>query len=149
MSKSLFEHLTDLYTVKSPKHFDELEQSDQKGYNVYMLNRFISMNYDYIEVVNIFQQYWETTGQREHFLFFQDLLPRKKVFSKYVKKTKKEEYEDWLVELIMKNKEISQFQAIDYLRIYYQTCEGRENLKIICESYGIDNKRLKKAGLIT
>ena len=38
-------------------------------------------------------------------------------------------------------------EALDYLEILYATREGRENIKYICEKYGIEKKQITKLKL--
>jgi hypothetical protein len=36
---------------------------------------------------------------------------------------------------------------MDYIEILYSSREGRENIKFICEKYGIDSKQITKLKL--
>ena len=38
-------------------------------------------------------------------------------------------------------------EAEDYCEILYATKEGRENIKYICEKYGVDKKQITKLKL--
>lgn len=146
--KTLFDHLNHIFEKQSIDYFDNLDESDRKTYNIYMVNRFISMNADYLPVVNELQQYWGQIGPRESYLFFSQALPKKKQFNKYIKSSAEhEEYEPWLLELIANHYSVSLSEAEDYLRIYYSTANNREELKELVLGYGIDEKKRKKARL--
>ena len=52
---TLFDHLANITWKKKP--WSELSESDQKSFTPYLINRWLSMNPDYIEIVDMFQQY--------------------------------------------------------------------------------------------
>lgn len=145
--KTLFEHLNAIYQNQRVDYYDSLDDSDKKSFNVYMINRFISMNSNFLPVVNEIQQYWGCIKAREVYLFYSQLLPKGKQFNKYIKASNEEEYDDWVVNLVKKHYSISEKEATDYLRIYYSTHNNKADLRELLESYGSDSKKLKKAGL--
>lgn len=148
MTKTLFDHLNAIYQDQRIDYYDLLDESDRKTFNIYMINRFISMNPDYIPVVNEIQQYWENIKSREVYLFYSQLLPKKKQFNKYIKSsTESPEYEDWVIDILKLHFQVSKFEALDYLRIYYLSPSHKEQLKELLESYGVDPKLIKKAKL--
>jgi hypothetical protein len=73
----LFEHINNVRTKKIP--WNKLSNADQKSWSSYMVNRFISMNPDYIDLVNQLQKYTivmlhDGVTQR----FYCDVLPNDK-----------------------------------------------------------------------
>jgi hypothetical protein len=66
---------------------------------------------------------------------------------KYIKGKKTNKYESWLVDLIKQDFNSSIREAEDYCEILYSTKEGRENIKYLCEKYGIDKKQITKLKL--
>ena len=58
-----------------------------------------------------------------------------------------DKYEEFLIELVKKDFAVSEIQANEYIEILYSTREGRENIKYICEKYGIDKKQITKLKL--
>lgn len=148
MSKTLFEHLNAIYEKQDKNYWNDLEDADRKSFSVYMVNRFISMNSDYLPVVNEIQQYWGQVGPREVYLFYSQLLPKKRQFNKYIKGSKDSfQYEDWVRERIAQHYQVSETEAENYLRILYLSTEGKTYLRELLEGYGADVKSLKKAGL--
>lgn len=144
-AKSLFDHINAIYT--SPHNYwSTLTESDKKSFSSFMVNRFLSMSTDYLELVNLYQTYYipELTDDKATWLFYSYAIPKKKQFHKYIKKTKDEEYEPWLIELLVKHFQVSTRQAEDYLEIYYSTKENKEELKLLCEMYGVLPKLIKK-----
>lgn len=144
--KELFDFLNGIYTDQTSEFFDNLTPSEQKKYKYarYMIHRFLSMNVNYSQVVNVLQRF-SSIPDRAHYLFLANMLPRGKQYNKYVKGSKDEKYEKWLVELVAKHYHISTTEAVQYLEIYYTHDKG--GLKALCQLYGVDPKQLKKAKL--
>ena len=57
--KGLFDHIKQITMFQNPKYWDTLNDGDKKTWNNYMVHRFLSMNPDWIELVNGIQQYWK------------------------------------------------------------------------------------------
>ena len=74
-------------------------------------------------------------------------MTKKKTFLRYIKGKKKTKYEDWVVEIMCKEFEISKNEAEDYLEILYLSSEGKLELKNIIEKYGVEPKLIKKLKL--
>lgn len=144
--KELFDFLNGIYTDQTSEFFDNLTPSEQKKYKYarYMIHRFLSMNVNYSQVVNVLQRF-SSIPDRAHYLFLANMLPRGKQYNKYVKGSKDEKYEKWLVELVAKHYHISTTEAVQYLEIYYT--HDKSGLKALCQLYGVDPKQLKKAKL--
>lgn len=142
--KSLFDHLQAIYVDQSVHYWDDLSVENKKTYSVFMINRFISMNMDYIEVVNEFQKYWGIVGDRESYLFYSQLLPYGKQWNRYIKGKKERKYEEWVIRLLAHHFEVSQRDVSDYLDLMFATKEGRSALKEILEMYGSDPRKVKK-----
>lgn len=142
-TKSLFDHINHIYEQQSRNYFDNLTDGDKKSYSAYMVNRFLSMNIHQLPLVNEIQKY--SLPAEAHYLFYATTVARGRQFNKYIKSKAEEKYEKWLVELLAKHYGVSQAEAIFYLDIYYD--KGTDELRQICESYGIDKKQLKQVKL--
>lgn len=142
--RSLFDHLQAVYTDQSVDYWDNLSREDQKTYSVFMINRFISMNMNFVDVVNTFQQYWGGVTDRESYLFYSQFLPKGKQWNKYISGKKGKKHEDWVIALIAKHFEVSKYEAADYVDLYMKTAEGRAALKEIFEAYGTEPRMIKK-----
>ncbi len=142
----LFEFLAGITTDQSIGYFDNLTEAEKKKYKTsrYMIHRFLSMNSNYLPVVDELQTH---TGipDRCHYLFLTNILPRGRQFNKYIKGDKEEKYEKWLVDLVAKHFQVSTVEAIQYIEIYYLI--DKSGLRKLCEKYGIDSKTLKKVKL--
>lgn len=142
---SLFDHLNAIYTNQAIDYWDTLSVENRKSYNVYMINRFISMNLDQLEVVNMFQQFWGEVGPRESYLFYSQFIPYGRQFNKYIKAPKEGKLQEWVVELVARYYKVSMSDATDYTELMLATAEGKEALQEILEAFGTDPKKVKRA----
>ena len=59
------------------KNWDEYTEDEQKKFSPFIINRWLSMDKDFIEIVNIFQKYAiGTLEPREVYKWYCDILPR-------------------------------------------------------------------------
>lgn len=142
--KTLFNHLNAIYTDQSVDYYDSLSVEDRKTYSTYMVNRLVSMNMDFIEIVNEFQKCWGVVKDRESYLFYSQCLPQGKQWNKYIKPKLERKHEEWVVKLVALHFEVSQIEAIDYIDLFMATTEGKARLKEIFETYGIEPRKIKK-----
>jgi len=142
-SKGLFDHLNAIYADQRVKYWDELNDKEKRAYSVFLINRFISMNPDYVEVVNLFQRYAGVVKPRDSYLFYSNLLPKKRQYNKYIKPKPKNN--SWVVETVAKHFEVSQDEASQYIQIYKQTDKGKQELKKLLSLYGKDSRNINKA----
>ena len=141
--KTLFDHIEAIYSNQKRNYFSTLSDGDKKTYNTYMVNKFLSMNVHQLPLVNEVQKY--QLSPETQYLFYASVLPKGKQFNKFVKAAKEQKFEPWLVDLIRKVFEVSGQQAEEYLTLYY--AKYPEQLRRVCEDYGVDPKLIKKAKL--
>tara|TARA_Y100001963_G_scaffold81490_1_gene113007 strand:- start:402 stop:851 length:450 start_codon:yes stop_codon:yes gene_type:complete len=128
--------------------WDTFSEVDQKKFSPFIINRWLSMDMDYIGIVNDFQKYSiGLLSTREVYKWYCDVLPKQKRFNKYIKGKKEGKYQDWLVDLICKYLEISKKECVDYLDLMYLYESGKKELKSILQKYGIEPKLIKKLKL--
>lgn len=145
--KKLFDHLNAITTEQDPNYFDKLSEEDLKSWSNFMVNRFLSMKPEWVELIATLLPLSQTLSPKEMYKLYISVIPKGKYFLKYIKGKSEEKYEEFLVELIKKEFLVSEAQAIEYIEILYSTREGRENIKYICEKYGIDKKQITKLKL--
>jgi len=80
----LFDYLTAMTVKKEDLDFDNEEV--RKGYQPYMINRFVSMSEVFIHIVNEVNRY--DLPKSAHYAYFSSFLPKRKQFFKYIKKKK-------------------------------------------------------------
>jgi hypothetical protein len=140
-SKTLFDHLNNIYSVQDKDYFNKLSDGDKKSWSNYMINRFISMTYDYIEYIDYIQKYSPSLSPELYYKLLINIFPKKKVFSKYIKSVKDDSFDEEHVNIISKHYEISKKEAKEYMLIL-----NEEQLYDILNLYGIykEIKSLKK-----
>jgi hypothetical protein len=122
---NIFDHIKNITTNKGPYLGDE-------GWNNWMINRYLSMDPDYCEVVNLVQKNtWQMKGEYLYNLY-KDLIPQQYKFLKYIKASKKSDYNKDDVDAVKAYFEVSEKQAREYidmlpedeLRIIKQQIDG-------------------------
>lgn len=146
-TKTLFDHIKAITSEQDPKYWDKLEESDRKSWSNYMIHRFLSMNPDWVEVLSEIQPYTQTLEPKQLYLALIGILPKGRYYLKYTKGKNDTKYESWLIDLIKQDFLCSKKEAEEYVEILYSTREGRENIKYICERYGIEKKQITKLKL--
>ena len=106
------------------------------------------MNTDFLPLVNEVQKY--DLKPKLLYKMYADMIPKGKYYLRYVKgkKEKQMAYEDWLVNIICNDLEVSKREAKETIDILMMTEGGVLELTEIANKYGVDNKKMKKAGLI-
>lgn len=142
-AKTLFDHLKHITEVQNPNYFKSLSVEDKKTWGNFLIVRFLSMSRDYTDIMADLQPLMQTLEPEYLYTVLINAIPKRKIYLKYVKGKDEDKYENWLVDLIVKDFYVSKSNAIDYLNILYGTKEGRETVVYICEKYGTDPKKMK------
>lgn len=138
---TIFDHLDNITVNK--KEWDKMSAEDQKAFVPYLINRWLSMSMDYIDLVNELQKYSiGLLNPSEVYKLYFDILPKKKTYNKYIKGKKAQKYNDELIKLISSHYLVSESEAIDYLEIY--TEKDLDSLKDIIKLYGKSDKEITK-----
>tara|TARA_R110000851_G_scaffold31214_5_gene84591 strand:+ start:7075 stop:7317 length:243 start_codon:yes stop_codon:yes gene_type:complete len=72
------------------------------------------------------------------------VLPKRKVFTKYIKGTKSDKFNPELVDILYKHYEVSKDEIKTYIKLFNQDNVRILSLTSILESYGYDKKQIKK-----
>lgn len=147
MAASLFDHIKQITNVQNPNYWDTLDESDKKTWKNYMIFRFLSMNTDWIDLIAEIQPYVQKLPPKTLYRMFIDLIPKGRHFLKYVKGSKTTNYEGWLQEIVVKEFKCSIREGDEYLDILHASRSGREEIRKLCERYGIEPKQIKKLKL--
>jgi len=145
--KKLFYHINAITSEQDPKYFDKLTEEDLKSWSNFMINRFLSMKPDWVELVATLLPLTQTLQPKEMYKLYISLIPKGKHYLKYIKGKGEDKYEDFLIELMKKDYLCSERQALDYIEVLYASREGREHMKYVCEKYGVDKKQITKLKL--
>ena len=122
------------------KHWDEFTEEERKKFSPFIINRWLSMDEDFLEIVNFFQKYSiGTLEPREVYKWYCNMLPKGKRFNKYIKGKKDKKYNTELIDIMVTNFECSKSQVKDYLELIH-----KDELIEILEKYGMNEKTIKR-----
>ena len=131
-----FDHIKNLHTKK--RHWEDFNDEEKKSFNVFIINKALSMNPSYLGIVNMIQNFTglnQILSQKEVFNIYFNLLPSKFRFYKWIKgeKTKKDKEKAKYLAIHFK---ISIREAYDYLKIL-----DRKTINKIIKNYKNDTQR--------
>jgi len=146
-TKKLFDHLNAITSEQNPNYFDKLSEEDLKSWSNFMVNLYLSLKPEWVELIGTLLPLSQTLSPKEMYKLYINVIPKGKYFLKYVKGKSEDKYEQFIVDLLKKEYDCSENQAIEYLEVLYSSREGREYLKYVSEKYGIDKKQITKLKL--
>ena len=122
------------------KHWNDFTTDDQKKFSPFIINRWLSMEPEFIEIVNYFQKLAiGTLEPREVYKWYCEILPKGKRFNKYIKGKKDKKYDSELISLLTHHFECSKVEVKQHLKLI-----DKIELKEILEKYGKDEKTIKR-----
>jgi hypothetical protein len=144
--KSLFDHVNQVTAVQNPNYWEDISDEDKKTWSNYMINRFLSMKSDWIDLVNEVQKY--PLEPKELYKVYTSILPKKKQWLRYVKGDKKMKYPKWVYEIVAKHLQCSMREANDAVEMYDISMGGQAELADVLFKYGVEKREVRKLGLI-
>tara|TARA_B100000401_G_scaffold346391_1_gene244252 strand:- start:56 stop:484 length:429 start_codon:yes stop_codon:yes gene_type:complete len=131
-----FDHIKNLHTKK--RTWDDFNDEEKKSFNVFIINKALSMNPNYLGIVNMVQNFTglnQILSQKEVFNLYYSLLPTKFRFYKWIKgeKTKKDKEK---AEYLAMHFKVSTREAYDYLKIL-----DKKTINQIIKNYKNDTSR--------
>ena len=132
---TVFNWLNEITVKKSPA--SQFTQEDWDGWNSYMVHRFLSMNINYVDVVNIAQKF-HPTDKIGLYNFYKEIIPRKKVWNKYIKNQNKKDTKE-LSKILSNYFKVGLSEANSYIKPL-----GKENITNILVGVGLEKKEIKK-----
>ena len=140
--KTLFEWLTEITISKTPAN--DFTEESWDNFNSYMVHRYLSMDINYIDIVNYVQKI-NPTNKKQIYSIYKEMIPKKKVWLKYVKNQNKRNYQE-LAEYVAEYLDCSLGEADEYIDILQSY-----GVKDILWKMGVDEKEtiklIKKAML--
>ena len=134
---TIFDHLGNITWKKTP--WGNLDEASQKSFSPYLINRWLSMNPDYIEIVDMFQQYTIGPLSKKHvYQLYFDFLPKQKTFNKYIKGKKSDKYNKELVKFIADHYQVSKLDAEGYIGLL-----DKSEIISMLKKYGKTEKEAK------
>ena len=132
---NIFDWLKEITIHKSDWNSFNEEQKEQ--FIPYMINRFLSMNNYYIDIVNIVQKI-PYTEKEKIYNVYKSLLPKRNVYLKYIKSSTPT-HPQKLLEYLATYAECSQKEANEYIPLL-----GKDNVKNALISMNIEKKEITK-----
>ena len=140
---TIFDHLANIPNKKTP--WSTLTEQDRKSFSPYLINRWLSMHPDLIEIVDMFQQYTIGPLSKKHvYQLYHDILPKQKMYAKYIKGKKVNKYNPELVKFLAEHLHCSKTEAEEFISILLLNKSGRNRLVEILKKYGHADKEIKK-----
>ena len=143
--KSLFDHIKQITAVQNPKYWEEISDEDKKSWSNYMTHRFLSMNMDWVELVNELQKY--NLKPKELYKLYTNILPKGNKWLKYTKGRNQMEHPSWLINIVANQEKFSKREAYDMIEMLYLTEGGMLELGEICQKWGIEPNKIEALGL--
>ena len=131
-----FDHIKNLHTKK--RTWNDFNDEEKKSFNVFIINKGLSMNPDYLGIVNMVQNFTglnQIISPKEVFNIYFNLLPTKFRFYKWIKGVKSKKDKEKAEYLAMHFK-VSTREAYDYLQIL-----DKKTIKSITKNYKNDTQR--------
>lgn len=124
------------YLTSDKKKWEDLSLEEMKSFSVFMNNRILSMDPEYVELVNYIQPKYNIPNEQMYKLYY-NFLPTRMIYVKYIKK--KESLNKELLKVLSNHFEISNREAEKYLTIL-----SKDTLGNLLYSLGYDQKQIKK-----
>lgn len=131
---NIFDWLNEISYNKSD--WSSFSKEDHDAFNPYMINRFISMKPNYIDIVNLIQKY--TLPKKSLYKYYCELIPKKKTFFRYIKAKKTSLNKD-LIDLLSKHLKLSKREIIDSYDLL-----GNDFKTSLLQNLNINDKQIKK-----
>lgn len=117
--------------------WEDLTEDQQKIYNTFIINKALSFNSNYLDIVNRIQHY--TPTPKESFKYFQSMINNKFKYNKWIKGQKTKSFNPQLLTLVSEYFECSSKQAEDFLSIL-----DKKETKQLLEHIGVQEDEIKK-----
>lgn len=135
MIKTTFDWIRHINVLKTP--IDEFSDKDWDMFNSYVIHRVLSMNPDYLELVNEVQTILPQ-NKKEIYSIYKEFIPKNNKWSKYIKSTTKSKSKE-LIGCLKDYWECSGKEALEY----YNLLDKNEIVSIL-NSIGFDKKEIKQ-----
>ena len=132
--RNVFDWVKEINTKKSP--VDSFSNKDWDQWNSYVVHRVLSMNPDYLALVNEVQKL-PPTDKKQIYSIYREYIPKNNKWSKYIKSSNKEPNKD-LVNHLKDYFKVSNREVKDYLKILDTT-----EIHRILTDRGLDKKEIK------
>lgn len=126
------------YLTIYKKPWNDLTDDEKKLFNVFFIHRLLSFSNDLIELVNYVQIHSNIPKEIEYNIWL-NILPNKKLYFNYIKKSKKKNNNETLVSFLSEFFQVSTKEVIEYLPLI-----PKKDLELLLSNNGFDKKSIKK-----
>ncbi|WWT39366.1 clamp loader A subunit [Microcystis phage Mel-JY01] len=142
MAKNLFDHLNGITRDKVP--WEDLTDEDRKSWNTYNINRWLSMEPEFITFINAFQNFtiFSTMTDEQYYKILYQALPKKRFYFNYIKRKRMVMIDEYLFKIF-----VEYFQdrsEIVYNNIVLLAKIDQDSLISILKMYGVQSEVLDK-----
>ena len=131
-----FDHIKNLHTKQ--RSWGDFSDEEKKSFNIFIINKALSMNPNYLNIVNMVQRYTNNLlDPKEVFNLYFNLLPNKFRFYKWIKGTKDKNKEKY--QILAQHFKCSSREAKDYMELL-----DKKEVNKILKLYKNDNTTSKK-----
>ena len=131
---NIFDWLNEISYKKSS--WSSFSEDDKDNFNSYMINRFVSMKSNYIDLVNLIQKY--TIPKSVLYNYYCKTIPKSRTFFRYIKPKKSNINKD-LLNILSKHLQLSKREIKDNYNLI-----GKDFKIELLTNLNIDNKQIKK-----
>jgi hypothetical protein len=133
--KNIFEWLNEITFHKTP--IEKISENSWNSFNSWLVNKYLSMDIRYIELVNYIQTI-PYDNKQQIYSIYREMIPKAKTFLKYLK-SKRDKKPATLVEYVAKHFECSLGEAEEYIDILREVGTRR-----VLYDMGVEEKEIKK-----
>ena len=133
--RNIFDWLKEINITKSP--VDSFKDKDWEVWNSYMVHRFLSMNRDFLEIVNFVQDY-PPQQKKAIYQIYKEYIPKNNKWNKYIKSNIKQPNNE-LLSYLSEHWECSKSEIREYLNIL-----DNDTILSILKGMGFDKKEITK-----
>ena len=134
----IFDHLKHVQNVQDPHYFDKISDGDKKSWTNWLINKFLSMIPEYIELLNEVQHLSKILEKEEYYRVLIMIIPKRNVYAPFIK-GKSDKYPKSVMLFLAQHYRCSIREINDYLEILTE-----DDIKSIYYTYGNDQKQTKK-----
>ena len=133
--KNIFDWLKEINFLKSP--VSKFSNKDWDLWNSYMIHRFLSMNKDFLDIVNEVQSI-NPQNKKEIYTIYREFIPVNNKWNKYIKSSTKQPNNE-LLSYLSEHWECSKSEIREYLNIL-----DNDTILSILKGMGFDKKEITK-----
>ena len=124
---TIVEWINQILVYKTP--WENFDESEQKTFSPFIVNRWLSMDNDFLEIVNFFQKY--SIGllePKDTYKWYCDVLPKGKRFNRYIKGKKQVKYDKDLISVVCKHYETSKKECVEYIELLKKAKSAKDEI---------------------